>query len=1785
LIVLVLAAFLFPARGVAQSGGSWQPLGPAGVISQNYGLVTGRITALALDPSDTTGNTLYVGTTGGGIWKSQNAGTSNTSEVVFTALTDALPAMSGALDASISIGALSVQPGGTGVILAGTGDPNDALDSYYGAGILRSSDNGRTWSLIPGTVDQKYLFAGESVAGIAWGTAAGGIQACGANAISSNVAVAAVSQAMEGTLVGALGAGGSYEGLYYSTDNGLSWCLAKITDGGGKDVQGPNDGFAIPDGSAATSVVWNPIRKLFIAAVRYHGYYQSADGITWTRIAAQPGVSSYTGTEPDLSTSWCPTIPGGTGSTACPIFRGTLAVNPQTGDTFAWTVDAYNQDQGIWQDQCAVSAGLCTNQTITFAQQWESQALETAPPQDITIRNGDYNLSLAAIPSGQETMLLAGANDLWQTTCPYSLGCRWRNTTNSTVGFCAQVGEYQHALEWNASNAQEIFIGNDGGLWRSTDAIGESGTNCAASDANHFQNLNGSLGSLGEVVSLSQTGETPYTMMASLGTIGTAGVNSSAGPTTDWPEILGGEGGPVAIDPVNPSNWYVNNGAGVSIYEGSPPTGSTPGAFAAVVNAATDPGTDVVKDGYTMYAPAPFLVDPADHTQLLIATCRVWRGPANGSGWSDANAISPILDGVTANATCNGDPQIRTIAALPLPVSASLPSGGEVVYVGMYGTANGGASLPGHIFSGTVNFAGSSTPTWSDLTLNPVSNDTRAINFYGMDITSIAIDPHDATGKTVYVAVAGFSALSAKIQTVYGSTDGGAHWASLMSNLPAAPANSLVVDPLDANTVYLATDAGVYSTRAISTCANVAASCWSPFGSGLPPSPVVQISAAPATAAMHDLVAGTYGRGVWEIPLWTAVEDMTTATTLPASLTFASQAFGSTSNPQTVTVKNTGSHTLSTYLSTSGDFTASGSCEGGTVQPGQSCTVQVSFTPSASGTRTGVLTIYSNVAGGELTVALSGTGAPAGAVNASPSSINFNGTGNGVMVGQVSAHFSVTVSNSSSSAVSFSDTISGPFSIATNACGSSVPAVGSCNLSLIFSPTQSGAATGTLTINYAGGTQAVALSGTGILVSVTPSAINFNGSTSGVSIGQNSPAFQVTASNSGPVALPVSVGISGPFSIATNSCGSAIPAVGSCNLTLIFTPSQPGEASGTLTLTDAAGTQTVALSGTGLAAATDILSVAALTFPNTVIGHLSPAQTVLLSNSGGVALTSISIFTSGTNAADFQVTNPCTANLAAGSNCAISVQFAPSVAGPELATLNIASSAADSPKTVALSGTGIIAPTLGVSPSSLNFTGLIVGQASAPQTVTVTNTGTVPLNNVGFQINTISGGVFSCSPNACGASSCPSLAGGASCTVQIVFTPTTAGGSSASLVVSSSNSTPNQVTVPLTGGGQVLSGLNVSPALVFFPVTTAGQSSMAQTVTISNTSSSAANALTLTVLPPFALVLNSCGVTLAAGSSCTTGVIFAPAVNGNYTGNLTVSSSSLAASANVALSGNGGVPGSVSFQPSLLDFMQTGVGQTSGIDTVTLTNPDYVNSLGDLSLAVTAGFQLAATTCTTTLDPGASCTASIAFAPTSAGAQTGGLTVTSSALPTGAFLPLAGVGFDFTFVSSGSASQTISNGQVADFTLLIQPLSGSRGVFTFQCGSLPPSTSCTFNPTSENVPPNTTGNVVVEISTGLTQTNARSAPSSPWRALPLLCGLALLPFALRKRRRVLLTVALLAALVGGFSSCTLSNGGLTTTTGISKTTNGTTPPATYKVVVTATSNGVSHPITLTFTVD
>ncbi|MGA2502397.1 MAG: hypothetical protein ABSH20_32045, partial [Tepidisphaeraceae bacterium] len=363
---------------------------------------------------------------------------------------------------------------------------------------------------------------------------------------------------------------------------------------------------------------------------------------------------------------------------------------------------------------------------------------------------------------------------------------------------------------------------------------------------------------------------------------GTAGVKSSSA-SADWPQIFAGYGGPVAIDPINSTNWYVNNQAGVYIYRCAQSSECAAADFGAspVVGDA-----DVGGDGDTMATPAPFLVDPIDPSQLLVGTCRVWRGPEGGSGWTGNNAISPILDDSAASGACSGDALIRSMDAL------ALPGGEERVYLGIYGSASGGANLAGHVLSAILNPASSALPVWQDLTLGPVVNDSDALNKFGMDVSSIFIDRHDTTGNTAYITVEGARNSSEAVRVAYSTTDGGAHWSNLTSNLSGTPASGIVVDPQDANTVYVATDEGVYFTTQVASCALVPSNCWSVYGAGLPAAPVVALRASPLGASSPALVAATYGRGIWQTQLWTAGTIVTTAAASPAALTFVSQTTG-----------------------------------------------------------------------------------------------------------------------------------------------------------------------------------------------------------------------------------------------------------------------------------------------------------------------------------------------------------------------------------------------------------------------------------------------------------------------------------------------------------------------------------------------------------------------------------------------------------------------------------------------------------------------------------------------------------------------------------------------------------------------------------------------------------------------------------------------------------------------------------------------------------------------------
>lgn len=210
------------------------------------------------------------------------------------------------------------------------------------------------------------------------------------------------------------------------------------------------------------------------------------------------------------------------------------------------------------------------------------------------------------------------------------------------------------------------------------------------------------------------------------------------------------------------------------------------------------------------------------------------------------------------------------------------------------------------------------------------------------------------------------------------------------------------------------------------------------------------------------------------------------------------------------------------------------------------------------------------------------------------------------------------------------------------------------------------------------------------------------------------------------------------------------------------------------------------------------LSTTSLAFGAVPAGYPSASMPVTLANTGQAPLLLDGAVLGGANAGDFAIdSNSCAgAAIAPGATCTLGVHLTPAAAGARSAVLTLSDNAADPRRTVALSGTGVVA-SAGANPASVNFGSQALGTGSVSRTVTLTNTGGSPLyiSRVAVQGGT-GGADFSA-----GTGTLPlSLAPGASTAVIVRFAPTAAGGRAATLVISAN--VPNGfLTVPLSGTG------------------------------------------------------------------------------------------------------------------------------------------------------------------------------------------------------------------------------------------------------------------------------------------------------------------------------------------------------------------------------------------------
>ena len=173
-----------------------------------------------------------------------------------------------------------------------------------------------------------------------------------------------------------------------------------------------------------------------------------------------------------------------------------------------------------------------------------------------------------------------------------------------------------------------------------------------------------------------------------------------------------------------------------------------------------------------------------------------------------------------------------------------------------------------------------------------------------------------------------------------------------------------------------------------------------------------------------------------------------------------------------------------------------------------------------------------------------------------------------------------------------------------------------------------------------------------------------------------------------PLTLIAAQITSGDFTV-TNACGNSLAAHSSCALAVAYVPKSVGVETGVLTVSDQFRSQTIPLSGTGLAPpGVSLLPTGGLAFGAYGVGLSAPAQTLTLTNNGGVALSIAQVNVTG-DFATVTGTNTCPASLAPAAACTVAIAFLPTAAGPRTGMVTFSDNAANSPQVLALTGTGV----------------------------------------------------------------------------------------------------------------------------------------------------------------------------------------------------------------------------------------------------------------------------------------------------------------------------------------------------------------------------------------------------------------------------------------------------------------------------------------------------------------
>jgi hypothetical protein len=872
------------------------------------------------------------------------------------------------------------------------------------------------------------------------------------------------------------------------------------------------------------------------------------------------------------------------------------------------------------------------------------------------------------------------------------------------------------------------------------------------------------------------------------------------------------------------------------------------------------------------------------------------------------------------------------------------------------------------------------------------------------------------------------------------------------------------------------------------------------------------------------------------------------------------------------------------------------------------CWLGIQFLAQTGGSATASLSLSTVSGGNPEVLTLTASAMPLSSLQLTPSTSDFGS----IPVHSSTAPVTFMLTNlvvPAAAANIQSITTTGDFSVlptSSGDCTLSIASTAACTIQIIFAPAALGSRSGTLTVVTDSGTATASLSGYGTAdpgIALQPDALVFNNQ-AGAGATQQTVTVVNTSTSAVSIGAPTTSSTS--FS-AVSTCASLAPSA-QCSVTVTFTPGDTfPQATLVVPVSTGSGSQlsttnyTIPLSATYAGSSAGLLITPSQS-------NLGSAATDMLGASRLFSLTNLtaqSLALSISLPRQFPLTDASNCpTLAAGGTCTISLSFVPVTNGTLTGTLQITGIPSTGPPIQSLAyllgfGDGSGSLTMTGASSPLNFSSVTSGQATT-QSVTITNSGSGVLH-----IRRIVSQPPFFAASTCGAALSPNL----TCAITLSYAPVyeLAAGSSASparldtgllTIESDAVSSPN--TVSLEGAASAITSsqpataasgsYGLSSSALTFPSTQVGNASPSQTVTLTNSGTTTLH-IGSVIAPADFTAATSCA-TLLPSATCTLSVQFTPADQSTQqprTGTLEINSDAPDALEFVSLLGSS-TPAPLTLAPTALDFGSVNVGQSDQL-TVTVTNTSSSPiTLG--SLATGAPFNVGSDTCPASgaqLAAGAQCAFNVSFAPSTAGSQSGALSLASSATQLPLTVALSGTGvndsapqpssFTLTVNGSSSAALTIASGQPASFTLTASSANGYSGPVALTCDPLSnaPYATCSLLASTLTLANNTQSSTA-------TITTISGSPQSSQRLAILLLPLALAACVRRNRRKMMSSAFLmvLAAAALTLNGCGGGSPAQTTPSNLLYT-----PPGTYQWKVTASSTSgpaLSSSVTLAVTI-